>query len=103
MKTDKSKEERAMEGEVVFWRLALSDIRGFQQAEWKNGQELTLIGFPVSGLVEGEKSSNHIYYNEMLTIHSDTENVEAAWNFVKSYITGAFMPGYFFQNWQGGL
>lgn len=95
-KTDKSKEERAMEGDVVFWRLYLYDTRGFQQAEWKNGQELTLIGFPVSGLVEGEKSSNPIYYNEMLGIHSDTENAEAAWDFVESYITGAFMPSNFF-------
>lgn len=94
--TDKSKEERAMEGETVLWQLSLYDTRGFQQAEWKNGHELTLIGFPVSGLVEGEKSSNYIYYNEMLGIHSDTENVEAAWDFVESYITGAFMPSNFF-------
>jgi len=95
-KTDKTKEERAMEGEVVFWILSLYDTRGFQQTEWRNGQELTLIGFPVSGLVEGEKSSNSITYNEMLGIHSDTENVEAAWDFVENYITGAFMPSNFF-------
>lgn len=95
-KTDKTKEERAMEGEVVFWELYLYDTRGFQQAEWRNGQELTLIGYPVSGLVEGEKSRNAISYNEMLGIHSDTENVEAAWDFVENYITGAFMPSNFF-------
>lgn len=95
-KTDKTKEERAMEGEVVFWELYLYDTRGFQQAEWRNGQELTLIGFPVSGLVEGEKSSNSITYNEMLGIHSDSENVEAAWDFVENYITGAFMSSSFF-------
>ena len=94
--TEKSKEERAMEGEVVFWQLSLYDTRGFQQAEWKNGNELTLIGYPVSGLVEGEKSSNYIYYNEMLGIHSATENADAAWDFVESYITGAFMPSNFF-------
>lgn len=94
--TNKSKDERAMEGEVVFGYLSLYDTRGFQQAEWKNGHELTLIGFPVSGLVEGEKSSNVIYYGEMLGIHSATENVEAAWDFTESYIMGAFMSSNFF-------
>lgn len=94
--TSKSKDERAMEGEVVFWQLSLYDTRGLQQAEWKNGHELTLIGYPVSGLVEGEKSSNNISYNEMMGIHSATGNVDAAWDFVESYITGAFMTNNFF-------
>lgn len=94
--TDKSKSDRITEGEVVFWRLDMDETRVLQQAEWRNGSELTLIGYPVSGLVEGEKSSNRIFYNGMMAIHSATENADAAWDFVESYIEGAFVPNSFF-------
>lgn len=66
------------------------------QAEYYGGQELTLIGFPVSGRVEGEISHNHIGYGEMLGIHSASGKKAAAWEYVEEYMVGALQKSDFF-------
>lgn len=93
---DESRGERAREGEPVFWTLSFRTTGELQQAEGISGQELTLIGYPVSGRIEGERSSNIISYDHMMGIHSGTENVEAAWEYVENYYTGALGTHDFF-------
>lgn len=84
-----SRKELAKSGEVVFWDMSLYGTDQLVEAEWLSGQELTLIGFPVSGKVEGERSSNLIDYSDMMGIHSASMEPEAAWDYVEEYITGA--------------
>lgn len=90
-----SRKEMAREGETVFWELYLHRVNELLQAEYYSGQELTLIGFPVSGGVEGERSRNHISYSEMLGIHSASGEKEAAWEYVEEYMTGALQKSDF--------
>lgn len=93
-----SREEMAQNGEVVFWDLSLNRTNELLLAEWRSGQELTLIGFPVSGKVEEERSRNHISYSELMVIHSASKETEAAWDYVEEYMTGGlFKNDYFFR------
>lgn len=84
-----SRRELAKSGEVVFWNLSLYGTDELVEAEWLSGQELTLIGFPVSGRQEGERSLNLINYSDMMGIHSASKEPEAAWDYVEEYISGA--------------
>ncbi len=92
----RSRKEMAQDGETVLWELYLHRVNELLQAEYHSGQELTLIGFPVSGRVEGEKSRNHIGYGEMLGIHSASKEKEAAWEYVEEYMAGALQKNNFF-------
>lgn len=93
---DKSTKARAAEGEVVFWELYINSSVNLQEAEGICGQEMTLIGYPVSGKIPGETSANTISYYQEVGIHSDTENAEAAWEYVEAYFMGAQKKGSFF-------
>lgn len=92
----RSRKEMARDGEIVFWELYLHGTDELLQAEYLSGQELILIGFPVSGKAGEEKSRNHIGYSEMLGIHSASGEAEAAWEFVEEYISGALLKNDFF-------
>lgn len=91
-----SRKEMARDGETVFWELSLHRVNELLQAEYYSGQELTLIGFPVSGKVEGEKSHNLIGYNDMLGIHSGSRETEVAWEYVEECMLGALSKSDFF-------
>lgn len=93
---NKSFEARAGEGEVVLWELGFNSTADFQKAEEISGRELVLIGYPVSGRIEGEKSSNHIYYEDMVGLHSGTKHAEAAWEYVEARFMGALKKNDFF-------
>lgn len=93
--TMQSQEERALNGEMVFWSLNLSRANKLLIAEWCSGQELTLIGYPVSGRTEGAKSRNIISYSDWLGIHSATEEADAAWDCVEAHIEGALQKNDF--------
>lgn len=85
----RSRKEMAQDGEVVFRELYVNRANELLYAEWISRQELTMIGYPVSGKEEGEKSRNHISYGDMMGIHSASKETAAAWDFVEEYMTGA--------------
>ncbi|MDE7352468.1 MAG: hypothetical protein K2O06_05380 [Acetatifactor sp.] len=93
---DKSTKTRVREGDIVLWELYMNSAVELQEAEGISGREMTLIGYPVSGKVQGERSSNHISYGHEVGIHSDTENAEAAWEYVETYFIGAQEKNSFF-------
>lgn len=93
---NKSAKTRAREGETVFWELYMNSAVELQEAEGISGQELTLIGYPVSGKIPGERSSNRISYGHEVGIHSGTENAQAAWEYVEAYFAGAQEKNSFF-------
>ena len=95
--TNKSFEARAREGEVVFQELYLNNATmDLQKAEALSGRELVLIGFPVSGKIEGEKSSNHISYDYMVGLHSGTKHAEEAWEYVEAHFLSALKTNSFY-------
>ena len=91
-----SREERAKNGEVVLWDLDFFKTENLLSAEQKNGKELTLIGYPGSGLEEGHKSGGLIGYTDLIGIHRATKHVDGAWNYVESYIAGGLKKGDFY-------
>lgn len=93
---DKSIKTRAREGEVVLWELYINSAVELQEAEGMCGQEMTLIGYPVSGKIQGEVSSNHISYDGAVGIHSDTGNPDAAWEYVEAHFMEAQEKNSFF-------
>lgn len=93
---NKSLETRAREGEIVLRELDFNSTAELQKAEEISGQELVLIGYPVSGRIEGERSSNHISYDGEVGIHSSTRYAEEAWEYVEAYFMGALKENGFF-------
>ncbi len=93
---NKSAQARAREGEVVFWELYMNSVTELQKAEVISGQELTLVGYPVSGKIQGEKSSNSISYDSEVGICSGTQNAEAAWEYVEAHFVDAQKKNSFF-------
>lgn len=91
-----SREERAKNGEVVLWDLDFFKTENLLSAEQKNGKELTLIGYPGSGLEEGHKSGGLIGYTDLIGIHRATKHVDGAWTYVESYIAGGLKKGDFY-------
>lgn len=94
--TDRSFKKRAREGEVLFWELYLHSAVELQEAEGIFGQEMTLIGYPVSGKLEGEVSSNHISYGNEIGIHRNTANAQAAWEYLETHFLSAQEKNSFF-------
>lgn len=74
-----SREERAAEGEAVVWVFNLTKPRDLQQMEWKNGQELTLIGYPGAG-------GNRISLTGRLAINANSAQKTGAWQFVEELL-----------------
>ena len=93
---NKSFEARAREGEMVLQEFYFNSTAELQKAEEISGQELVLIGYPVSGRIEGERSSNHISYDGEVGIHSSTKYAEEAWEYVEAYFMGALKENDFF-------
>ncbi len=90
--SDLSLEERAAAGEVIFWEiLNLQNTRTLQLLEWKSGEELTLIGYPVYENMEGETSAGLIGFSDYVGIHSTSQHPEGAWLYLEQYLSGAFM------------
>lgn len=74
-----SSEERAAEGEAVVWVFNLRKPRDLQQMEWKNGQELTLIGYPGAG-------GNRISLTGRLAMNANSDQKDGAWQFVEELL-----------------
>lgn len=72
-----SEEERAAAGEAVVWVTTLSKPRDLQQLEWKNGETVTLIGYP------GTDGGNILQTSKRLAINRNSEQKEGAWQFIK--------------------
>ena len=69
------------EGEPVVWSVSLSKPRDLQQLEWKNGEEVTLIGYP------GADGGNILMVSKRLAINSNSGQKEGAWQFMKYLLT----------------
>ena len=69
------------EGEPVVWFVSLSKPRDLQQLEWKNGEEVTLIGYP------GADGGNILMASKRLAINSNSGQKEGAWQFMKYLLT----------------
>lgn len=89
--SDLSPEERAAGGEMVIWEiLDLRDTRTLQQLEWRSGEELTLIGYPVYDNADNETSAGLIAFGDYVGIHSTSQHQEGAWLYLEQYLSGAF-------------
>lgn len=92
--SDLSFEERAAEGEKVIWHiLDLTDTRILQQLEWRSGEKLELIGFPVYGDTDGRVSGGIVGFGDYVGIHSTSLYPEGAWKYLEQYLSSA--PGRF--------
>lgn len=72
-----SEEERAAAGETVVWVATLAKPRDLQQLEWKNGEAVTLIGYP------GTDGGNILQTSKRLAINRNSGQKEGAWQFMK--------------------
>lgn len=72
-----SQEERAAAGDPVVWVATLSKPRDLQQLEWKNGEAVTLIGYP------GADGGNILEVSGRLAINRNSDRKDGAWQFMK--------------------